>query len=364
MIKRKMPQYVQAFVDRHGKPRHYFKRPGVRVALPGMPYSTEFMDGYAAARKVWEQGQRSPTTVIGAQRIRPGTFAALIASYYRSSEFLTLKLITQSTYRNRIEKIREEHGDRLVADLQREHVKALMAKKAATPDSANRLLKTLRVLMRHALDIRLCTTDPCHRIKKFKTGSDGYRTWTEAEIDQFYAAHPKGSRARLALDLLLYTGQRRQDIVRMGRQHLRGDVLVVKQSKSGSEVSIPVNGRFKELLDDLPRDRLCFIVGVRGLPLTAESFGNEFREWREAAGLPVGLAPHGLRKAVCRRLADAGCSANEIMSISGHRNHKEIATYTQAADAKRLANTAMATVSAFTPKDELGTSSVKPASTV
>lgn len=98
--------------------------------------------------------------------------------------------------------------------------------------------------MRHALDINLRLDDPCRGIKTFKTGSTGFRTWTEDEIDQFYAKHPEGSRARLALDLLLYTGQRRQDIVLMGRQHIRGDFLVVRQSKTGSVVSIPIHGRF------------------------------------------------------------------------------------------------------------------------
>lgn len=161
MIKRKLPDYVQGFLDRHGKARHYFRRPGVRAKLPGLPYSTEFMDAYAVTRKAWERRRSAPTTMIGAERVKPGTFAALIASYYRSSEFLTLKPIAQNTYRNRIEKIREEHGDRLVADLQREHVKALMAKKVATPDGANRLLKTLRVLMRHALAAREYCNGDC-----------------------------------------------------------------------------------------------------------------------------------------------------------------------------------------------------------
>lgn len=136
----------------------------------------------------------------------------------------------------------------------------------------------------------------------------------------------------------------------MGRQHLRATIWSSSRARQEARSGSPIEGRFKELLDDLPRDRLNFIVGERGLSLTAESFGNQFREWVKEAGLPVGLSAHGLRKAVCRRLAEAGCSANEIMAISGHRNHKEVANYTQATDAKRLAESAMATVSTFIPK--------------
>ena len=90
---------------------------------------------------------------------------------------------------------------------------------------ANNWLKNIKNLMRHALEIGMRTDDPCLGIRKLRTGSSGYRTWTEEEIETFYAKHQTGSRARLALYLLLYTRQRRADVVRMGRQHLRDGVL-------------------------------------------------------------------------------------------------------------------------------------------
>jgi integrase len=70
--------------------------------------------------------------------------------------------------------------------------------------------------MRHAVETGMRPDDPTVGIRKLRTGSSGYRTWTEAEIQKYYDKHPTGSRARLALDLMLYTGQRRADIVRMG----------------------------------------------------------------------------------------------------------------------------------------------------
>ncbi|HEY9359509.1 MAG TPA: tyrosine-type recombinase/integrase, partial [Xanthobacteraceae bacterium] len=51
---------------------------------------------------------------------------------------------------------------------------------------------------------------------------------------------------------------------------------------------------------------------------------------------------HGLRKAACRRLAEAGCSANEIASISGHASLREVERYTRAADQARMARQAIA----------------------
>ena len=51
--------------------------------------------------------------------------------------------------------------------------------------------------------------------------SEGYHAWTDDKVAQFGARHPVGSRARLALALVLYTGQRRSDVLQLGRQHLK-----------------------------------------------------------------------------------------------------------------------------------------------
>jgi integrase len=63
------------------------------------------------------------------------------------------------------------------------------------------------------------------------------------------------------------------------------------------------------------------------------------------------LAAHGLRKAACRRLAEAGCSEKQIAAISGHASLNEVARYTKAADQVRLARDAMT---------KIATSGVKP----
>lgn len=334
---RRPPKYCQGFLDRHGRARWYFRRPGYpRVPLPGLPWSPEFMAAYEVATK----GEKPPEGA-GAGKTVPGTIAALVASYYRSSDYLNLKPITQRTYRSTIEPFREQHGDKRVAVLKREHIKGIIAKLADRPAVANNWLKTIKILMRHALEIGMRTDDPCLGIRKLRTGSSGYRTWTEEEIETFYAKHQTGSRARLALDLLLYTGQRRADVVRMGRQHLRDGVLYIRQSKTGTEVSIPLHPTLRASLDALPQKNMTFLLTEYGKPFAVAGFGNWFRDRVTEAGLPVGLSAHGLRKAACRRLAEAGCSAPQIMSLSGHKNLKEVQTYIEAANRLGLARQAL-----------------------
>lgn len=103
-----------------------------------------------------------------------------------------------------------------MTNVKREHVKAIIAKPADRPAVANNWLKTIKILMRHAVESGMRPDDPTIGLHKLHTGSSGYRTWTEAEIERYYDKHPTGSRARLALELMLYTGRRRADVVRMG----------------------------------------------------------------------------------------------------------------------------------------------------
>jgi len=106
-------------------------------------------------------------------------------------------------------------------------------------------------------------------------------------------------------------------------------------------LAIPVHSHFQTVLDATPGEHLTFLVTATGKPYGGNAFSEQFRNWCDAAGLPQRCKPHGLRKAACRRLAEAGCSANEIMAISGHATMKELVRYTAAADQARLARNAM-----------------------
>lgn len=355
---RRPPKYCQGMIDRHGRPRWYFRRPGFpRRALPGLPWSPLFMAEYAVAM----EGDKAE---IGKKQTLPGSIAALIASYYRSAEYTGMADSTKRAVRNILERFRAEHGDKRVAHLEKRHAMKIMADKAETPDAANRLLRLMRTLMAHAIDLGWRRDDPTAGVKKLRHRTEGFTTWEEEHIDAFLAHHGAGSRAHLAFSLLLYTGQRRGDVVRMGRQHVRAGILSIVQQKTGQEVSIPLHPNLRAALDALPRDNLTFVMSERGGPMTPESFTNWFRKLVEAVAddegkrlLPDGLSPHGLRKATCRRLAEAGCSAHQIMAISGHQTLAEVTRYTVAANRLHLAEQAVAALE----RKETRTKTVKPA---
>ena len=329
-------QYIHEFRDRHGKIRRYVRLPGrKRIPLKGAPGSEDFMAIYQAAL-----AGETPRVEVGASRTRPGTVNAAVISYFNSSSFQSLASNTRRNRRNILERFRQEHGDKRIALLQRTHIDRMVSAKAGTPGTARIFISALRALMTHCTLVGLRAEDPTKGIKLAPVKSEGYRTWTEEDIAKFEATHPIGSRARLALALLLYTAQRRSDIVRLGRQHIRGGAIHLQQQKTGVVLAIPMHPDLATVIEETRGEHLTFLTTRGGRPFSPGSFANWFREMCNDAGLS-GVSAHGLRKAACRRLAEAGCSVNVIAAISGHASLREVQRYTAAADQARMARTAI-----------------------
>jgi integrase len=290
---------------------------------------------------------------IGASRTKPGTIAALTVAYFNSIAFRSLAFETQRTRRNILERFRAEHGDKRLALLQREHVVRMLGGMISKPAAARNWLNTVRAMMEFAVSEGMRQDNPARNVKNPKVKTEGFTTWSEENIAAFEWAHPIGTRARLALAVLLYTAQRRGDVVRLGRQHIRDGALHVHQQKTGASLIIPLHSELRKILNKTPTKNMTFLTTREGKPFTAAGFTNWFRECCNEAKLPNGLSAHGLRKAACRRLAEAGCTAHEIMSISGHASLREVQRYTAAADQARMARAAM-------EKAKKRTSSVKP----
>src|SRR5262245_47028755 len=256
--------------DRHGKRSLRLRERGFSTSLTAIPWSDCFMRQYAAAL----EDVKGQTSNIGAtERTIPGSLNALIVSWYRT-DFHRLKPSTQRLWRIIIEPFRSQHGDKPVARLQRKHIKDIIAAKAATPEAANNLLKVLRVLLNYAVDIEMIKSNPAIGVKRFKNRGGGIHTFTETEIARFEERHPIGTKARLAFALLLYTAQRRGDVVRFGWQHITGDAIAVRQEKTDTPLLIPIHPELANTLAAVPKTNMTFLLTERGTPFTSESFGN------------------------------------------------------------------------------------------
>jgi len=238
--------------------------------------------------------------------------------------------------------VAEKYGNCAMATLDQNIMKRIMRQYDNTPGSARNVLSVFRMLTALAIEHGFRKDDPTAFIKTPKLSKDGWRTWTEDEIATYEAKHPIGTMARLSLALAVFTGQRASDLFRMGRQHIKDGRISVAQQKTGARLWIPLHPELKSIMDATPSEHLTFIVNEYGKPYaTAKSFGDRMVRWAREAGLK-GCSLHGLRKSCCQRLADAGCTAHQIMAISGHKSLAEVERYTRAANQIKLADEAIA----------------------
>jgi integrase len=336
MKTRWLPEWVSEYRDRHGKPRYRFRRKGFSQYLFRHSPGTE---GFRQEYEACKQGLAAEPIAPGISRVRPGSFHDLIGRYYRAPDFLDPSDRTREVYRGVIERWRVKYGEGFVRDLRASHVEKMMAELLPHRTAANMLRKRLNALMNFAVRQGLVPTNPVGATRPYKVESDGFHTWTEGEIALFEGRHPVSSKARLAFDLMLWTGQRGGDARVMGPQHIRNKRLTLTQEKTGTTVSLPILAPLAESIIAAKSSALVFLLSEHGKPFSRKGFGNKFRRWCDEAGLPH-CSAHGLRKAAARRFAEAGCSNQHIKAWTGHTTDSEVSRYTAAADRELLSDAA------------------------
>jgi integrase len=216
-------------------------------------------------------------------------------------------------------------------------IKAARDRRAvATPSQARHFLDAMRGLFRWAVEAQIAKADPTAGVADpARSKSDGFTVWTPEDVAAYELRWPIGTKERVWLDVLLYTGLRRGDAVQLGRQHVRNNILTLRTEKTGTVVTLPIIPILANTLAAGPCGDLTFICGERGNPFSKESFGNEFRKACRAAGLSRRSA-HGLRKAAATRAADNGATEAQLEAIFGWSGGRMASLYTRAANRKRL----------------------------
>lgn len=336
-------KYVVEDTDRHGNVRLYYRRHGRKIRLRGPAGSPEFLADYReAAAGLSERKDKS----LEVGKVIPRSVRWLCVQYFKSAMFKELDPRTQKVRRAILERFckHKNDGDKPFALLQPRHVRIRRDEMSDRPEAANSMVKALRQLYRFALRYDHHDDNPADKVEYLKGNADGFHSWTLDEIEKYEEAYPVGTTARLALALALYTGQRRSDLVQFGKQHIRDGWLVFTQHKGRNRnpvrMEIPIIPELQCVIDQTPTGDLTFLVTAFNRPFTSNGFGNRFRKWCDDAGLPQ-CSVHGLRKAAAARLAELGCTEQEIMAITGHRTSKEVTRYTRAASQKTRAQSAL-----------------------
>ncbi len=353
-------RYLLRDKDRHGNPRVYYRPPGGRmIRLRAVIGSQEFVDEYQRARDGIAPATRAPKIA----RAEQGSLRALIEGYYQSANYKSLNASTQRTRRGILDHICQSvidtpagpkaRGSLPYRQMLPRHVRAIRDEKLSFPEAANNRIKALGQVFRWATENDLADADPTAPVDYLRSGSEGYHTWTVEEVRQYEATHAVGTKARLALALLLFTGVRRSDVVKLGRHMERDGVLHFTETKgAGSRAlgrkktldakkrTLPILPDLRAIIDATPSGQLIYLVTQFGKPFTAPGFGNKFREWCNDAGLKH-CSAHGCRKAGAKIAAENGATAHQLMAIFGWETLRQAEVYTRNANRTLLAEQAM-----------------------
>ncbi len=333
---RPRPPHLLREQTRHGVVTWYVRKGhGSRIRIKAEYGSEAFWAEYRAALE---------GTPKSAKASKTHTLAWALDRYRQSSAWGALSNATRRQSENIFRHVIEKSGDVALRDITMDVIKAGRERRAAAPHAANNFLKSMRRFFKWAADPeggKLVAVNPMVGVKLLKgKNKDGFHTWTNEEIDRFEKRWPVGTRQRLALDLLLYTGLARGDVVRLGRQHVSNGVITFRMEKGRGDgvVYPPVLPVLAATIAASKTGDLTYLVTERGMPFVKEGFGNWFREACREAGCPG--SAHGLRKAGATRAAENGATVNQLMALFGWKTEKMALLYTRKADRKRMARMA------------------------
>ena len=332
-------KYVEGFISK-GRTYYFFRRRGKRVPLP-MLGTPEFMDAYQACLRGEE-----PAVAIVTARTHQGSVSAAVEEYLASESFKK-RTPSEHTRKRQTSTLRkwcglDGIGTGPLAKLDRKYIDRVIDD-APTIGIGRTWLITVRELLKWSVKQGKIDSDPTAGIVVKLPKSDGHLCWDEKQIAAFEKRWPIGTRERLLFALLIYTGQRVSDVLKLGHHSVCDGAFPIKQQKTGTEVCVPMHPELATALAACPVvGTTTFLTAVRGGTLDQRDLNKWFRRACTAARLPTSCVPHGLRKAFCRRLADLGVGPHQIAALSGHLTLKEVMRYTDAYDRKQAAKDAMA----------------------
>ncbi len=304
---------------------------GPRTRLTAEFGSAEFDEQYHDAL-----AGKKPQKLGAAAR---GTLEWLWNLYRGSKSWTDLSMATRKQRENIMRSVLEAAGKNPLATFTKRALEAAVKRREDTPTQAKHLVTTFRGMFEWAIKSDLARTDPTHGVgfkrssKEAKSG--GFPVWDEADIAKFEARWPRGTRQRLAFDILLHTGLRRGDACKVGKQHVKDGVISIQTEKTGMWVHITIQPELLATLEAGPLGDLAFIGNpMNGNPIRKEALGNFFREACDAAG--VKKSAHGLRKAAATNAADNGATEAELEALFGWSGGQMASLYTRSANRKRL----------------------------
>lgn len=357
MIKTRL-RYCVFDPDPNDNARYYVRKPGrkkIRIRAPfedaGGNITPEFMQAYFDALATLDGVKAPPKTP------REKTFFWLVDQYLRSEEFKRYDELTKADKRGVLNRFCQTAGELPYAAYRQEDVERSRDKRSSTPGAADKLVKYLRVMFKWAIAKKHASHNPSTGVAKINTESEGWHTWTPAEVDIYRKRHEIGTKARLALELMLNVGARISDAARIGRQHeaegwLKFVAWKNRNKKTRKTIECPITRDLSAALGATPTGAMTYLINDLGSAFTINGLGNKMREWCDTAGLPQ-CSSHGLRKAAAVILAENGATAPELCALFGWSKLETAEIYIREAQKRKMVGNAFARLDEYRKQESV-----------
>lgn len=247
----------------------------------------------------------------------PTDLSSLITLYRGSSDFRRNKPVTRQEYDRYLDKIRMGFGRLSLDELQQPSTRGTFKEwrdsLADKPRSADFAWMVLVRVLSFAKDRGIISVNIAERGGRLYRSTRRDRTWSDTDVAAFEAAAPP--QMRLAIQLALWTGQRKGDLLRLSWHDFDGSNLRFTQSKTKARVFVPM-GPLAEILRSQSGSG-AILRNSRGGAWTSDGFNTSWRKCCAKVGI-ADLTFHDLRGTAITRMALAGCTVPEIAAVTGH----------------------------------------------
>lgn len=323
-MKRGLPAYVYA---RGKKGYLYFIRAGICQRMRSKPGTADFAVEYALLMK----GKPAPAKV---------TIAKMIEAYRKSTKWAELSKHTQKSYARHMDYFAAKMGEFEPDRIKTRHLNDLLDQLRGTPTDANRKMACLSAVYSWGQRKEWCKTNPALSVDKLKPTGRDRGPWP---VDLIHAARETATGDTLLLfEMLLGTGQRVADVLRMRWNDMDGDGIKVTQQKTKAAIYVPLTDRLRRVLASTPKRGLTIITQANGKPVGYNLAWVWMMDLRRKIGAEA-YDIHSLRHSAASEIASLpGMTADHVRAITGHSATQMVRLYAGEAMQKARAKEAQA----------------------
>ena len=321
-VKRDLPAYVYA----KGKRGYlYFCKWGKTERIHSKPGTAEFAAEYALLMR-----GKPPTP--------KRTIKGLIQKYLQGESWPGLATNTRKSYLRHFRYLEEVAGHVDPATLRTSHIYEMRDALRETPTDANRKIGALSTLLSHAVRMGWMDRNPALGVANLKGKRPPREPWPEAMIEDFRKA--AGPLPRLIFEMLLGTGQRIGDVLKMRWDEIEDGGIWIRQQKTDTGIFVPFTDDLATILDATTRLGQTIIAQPNGKPASYSYAHKLIWEVREDIGAQA-WDNHCLRhSAAAEILSLPGMTVEHVMAITGHTSKEMAIHYSRKADMRAKAKEA------------------------